>query len=542
MQKNGFVIEGSVLKAYIGNPEITELVIPEGVVTIQDKIFQDQVGNSMTVVFPSTIKNIKNNAFTNGNIFRLDFRNCNKLQDFSTVIERLDPKKPGYCLADSMYINELVLPTSIVSFSLPDELKLEFGKVKFADENGIVELSDLSKCKNLKKISFKNVNCSAQTMTIPDSLISFEQGALNCQELKISSNSRLEELHVHDLNIVTVPSKVRKFESKNVKYVFFAKSALDTVECKCDAYVIENVDIENITFKDEMKDKGLKYFETSKGLVITDLDNRIAKFTSLPTEFEGKKIVAFCNINPFEKYDTYNDEKLSTIKSEMKYKLKENFDATKKLATKLSIWNTSTDDRDYTANNFTKKEIWKISLLCGLIGFVLFSIIAVAIFGGRLGNFKEDMMENIVLVLASVVPFILGGGFVFAIIIAIVASCIVSIRLNFNPKFRPKLRKHLIESSIYKNVEEPYRWKALNYFKCKRNQDYKEDRERSMAKAREEKWWDEYRNGTKEEQQRKAIANKLDELNSNLRNSSNSGSYDMYDDRGNYVGRIDKKD
>lgn len=53
-----------------------------------------------------------------------------------------------------------------------------------------------------------------------------------------------------------------------------------------------------------------------------------------------------------------------------------------------------------------------------------------------------------------------------------------------------------------------------------------------------------YIHGTPEERAQREISNKLDTLNKNISESnknSSSGSYDVYDNEGSHIGRIDKK-
>lgn len=516
MQNNGFIVNKGVLKAYIGNPDITELVIPEGVVTIQESIFQEQVGKSLTIKFPSTFLNTSPDAFKKGSVSTLDFSNCEKIKDFSQIVL-------------NGHFSEVILPASLVKIAVDDK-NFRIGNIKIADKKNVYEFGDFSHCKNLKELSFKNLYCSAQELVLPETLQSFEQGGLNCQNIKISAKSCLEKLDVHDLNSIVVPARVSDFNAKKVKYVFFAKSALDTNDCACDGYVVENVDIENITFKDEMSDKGIKYFETSRGLVVTDLDNNIAKFSSVPTIYNNKKIIAFSIVNPFEKDNGAYDEKFGAIKTEMKYMVNQNFINGKNLVKPCYDYRGERPLKDYSR----KKRIL-LSLGLGLLAFLIYAAIVVVkkliIYGGEINT------ADIYQIIGSVVY----GGLGIFVVVAVAFYFITLKKIGVDWRGK-NLRTRFKESSVYKQIEEPYRWKAINYIDSEVNKLYKEDEERRRKQAERDAFWDRIHNGTKEEQQRKAIASKLDELNKNLRDSNSSGSYDLYDDYGNRVGRIEKKD
>ncbi len=503
MKTNGFIVDKGVLKAYIGNPDISELVIPEGVVKIQEGIFQEQVGRSLTIRFPSTFESVSPDAFKKGNVSNLDFGKCSKIKDFSKIILK-------------GYFNEVILPAGIVKFAISDS-NFYISKIRVSDGKNIFDFGDLSHCKNLKEVSFKGVFCSANTFVLPDSLKNFEQGGLSCQNIKISAKSHLEKLDVHDLNYIGIPASVKELSTKNVKYVFFAKSALDTRECASDAYSIDNVDIENITFKDEMSEKGVKYFETSRGLVITDLDNDIAKFSSVPTEYDNKKIIAFSMINPFENDNGYYDEKLGSIKTEMKYMVNQNLINSKDLITKCY---SKSDGYSFDVKS---RKRWLLTFGCGLLAFVIYMLISFCIH-------KKFIYQSIAI------------GFYVFLAVAVASYFIFKYTMKGEEWRKSELRTRYKETSVYKKIDEPYRLKAIVYITKEINESMKKAREDAQKRYANEKFYDEVLHGSKEERQRKELASKLDEINRNLRDSNSSGSYDLYDNNGNKVGRVDKKD
>lgn len=92
---------------------------------------------------------------------------------------------------------------------------------------------------------------------------------------------------------------------------------------------------------------------------------------------------------------------------------------------------------------------------------------------------------------------------------------------------------------VYDHIENPYRWMAFGYV-CKENAK-REKLDREVKELLNE-ISQTARYGTKEQRQRRELTSKLDAINDSIKNSNSSGSYDMYDDHGNYVGRIDKKD
>ena len=506
MSNNEFIIEKGILKAYFGDASEGIIVIPEGVTTIQESVFQEPTRNNLTIIFPSTFESTSPDAFKKANVTSLDFSKCTKIKDFTTI-------------ALNGYFSEVILPVGLIKLAFTNK-DFRIGEIKFADNNGTYKFGDFSHCKILEEISFKDFNGSAKEIILPANLKSFEQGGVNCQSIKIPEKSRLEKLNVHNLNCITVPASVEELWTKNVNYVFFEKTALETRECSCSGYVVENVDIQHITFKDEMSEKGLKYFETSRGLVITELDNDIAKFQSVPTECDNKKIISFCVINPFEADNVAIEEKLGVLKTKMKYMAKQNFINAKNL---IQPCFEHHDNRSYKDLSTVKK--WLISLGSGLLALALFVIVAMIIHG----KFELNYLGLLVDV-----------GFSIFVVVTIATRFIVGSKIK--DKFRwGKLKECFKETSVYKQIDEPYRWKAINYISGEVYKLQKEAEEKRRKQAEWDSFWDRIHNGTKEEQQRKALASKLDELNKNIRESNSSSSYNLYDDSGRKIGEIDKK-
>ena len=106
----------------------------------------------------------------------------------------------------------------------------------------------------------------------------------------------------------------------------------------------------------------------------------------------------------------------------------------------------------------------------------------------------------------------------------------------FNSKSKPVVYPKLNE--IYKQIPEPFRWKAIAYIAGKIEKKYKECK--YEAKASEERFNKDLEKYRKErvERQQKEIISQLNAINDSLKNSSSS--YDVYDAHNTYLGRIDK--
>ena len=77
---------------------------------------------------------------------------------------------------------------------------------------------------------------------------------------------------------------------------------------------------------DQLKTLGVAYIETSKGLIVTKIDNSIAKFEDIPTEIECKKIWTINVIDPFNPNDESEKENLGILFPKLKYYANENRD------------------------------------------------------------------------------------------------------------------------------------------------------------------------------------------------------------------------
>lgn len=51
-----FIINGDVLEAYVGNPDITDLFIPDGIRIINSRIFQEKMKNPLSIHLPESVE------------------------------------------------------------------------------------------------------------------------------------------------------------------------------------------------------------------------------------------------------------------------------------------------------------------------------------------------------------------------------------------------------------------------------------------------------------------------------------------------------
>ena len=496
-----FIIEDGKVIAYVGDSNVKEITIPDGVTIIGQCIFQERMVAGITLNIASSVKIIADFAFCvkggykkENNILRFNDggRVC-----FSKVNIPKDSqlqKIGDFALFGKT--DELFIPKTLISVGKFDSYDkqnnhdFDVKKLLFDDECNLQEIEYLP---------------SENFLRIPKGL--------------------KDSKYVTSNFIVTVPKDFVKYNKISAPYVFFEREILEDEHLNINAeFVLENVDIDNIKFVNKLNECGYAYIDTSKGLILTKLNNEIAKLNDIPTEIDGNPV--WCNnlINPLNIDDNKEKENLGDLYAKIKY------EANKK------------KDKIFNAINIVKPEITKqnYSRFCiGVIGekaksnYIETNDVG-SLIGGILGLILGLILLYNVPKLNFVVP-ILGAilGVIIGLIICRKLSRSISRSKDLYRKLKELVQKGMVEELYFHTT-----LLALNEFVKESYNDAK------WAAERDAEWavfWDRYHNGTAEEQRQKRIESKLSELNKNLRESNNSSSYDVYTNDGEHIGRIDKK-
>ena len=538
MNNNDFIIENGILEAYLGDTNESVIVIPEGVTDLGSHIFPDKMNEKLTIVFPSTLREISSDyPFKGNNVDCLDFSKC-KSNDFKNI--KLNDK-----------FEKVILPVTISNFN-PNFI---YNKVTVRCGGKEYQNADFSMCKHLKELSLKNLNnASFDTYQVPDSVEKFYTGYsgqnIVIKDLKFSSKSNAKIVDVNGVETITVPKSIEELYAGNAKWVFFEGTSLDLYEASLQrSYVVENVDIDSIKSVDKFSTKGVAYYQTSRGIFITKLNNEIAKFQDIPQILDGKKVLGNTLYNPFSKNKTNEDSDFGELAPKIKYRANRNLQKTEDIFNgKLKTKKVTVDkkDEDDPWLNVWKIPKWKKILfyLCGIVASYLVVTLAFLFLNGIAkqnpdGGMGIKFMIGIIPV-GLFVSLVVDGFIVFRIIGKIESRNIKNMDTSRIERVRQQFKNSYL-LKIYEYVDEPYRWIANDYAWKLYEEDKRRKDEQARIKRQHDKAMDELLHGTKEEQQRKAIASKLDELNKNLRESNNSSSYDLYDSSGSKIGEIEKK-
>jgi len=567
MDNSDFEIEDGVLEAYLGDTNINTLVIPEGVTNLGRYIFPDKIKDNLTIVFPSTLKKISaEEPFRGNNVSCLDFSKC-KLTDLSGI------KLTGT-------FEKIIMPTTITKF----EPNFSYNNVVVASNGKESKTADFSMCTGLKYLSLKklNKNVTFETYNVPDSVENFYigDGYYNknfIKDLRFSSKSKAKIIDAKGVDTVTVPKSVEELYANSAKWVFFADTALNLYEAEFNnAYVVENVNIDKVKLVDELATKGIEYYETSRGIFITKLNNDIAKLQDFPQTFDGKEVLGNTLFNPFSKEKT-DESSLGALASKIKYRANRNLQKAEdifkgKLKAKKSNPNSENakgkskakksnakskvnkNDDDEIDENDPWLNVWKVpkwkkrlAYLGGVVAsylvvtliFLFFRYLAKQTPGSGIGDGglgDLGLMIGIIpvgLFVSLAVDFFI----VYRIISKIETGNIEKMNTSRIEKVGQKYGNGFLPI-IYTQIDEPYKWLANTYARKLMEEAIQKKEEERRRKLADERFWDEYRNGSKEEQQRKAIASTLDDINKNLK--SGAGSYDIYNKYGDKIGEVKK--
>ncbi len=135
-----------------------------------------------------------------------------------------------------------------------------------------------------------------------------------CEHKSLWSSRHIGAIVLH--RRVVLPEYLDCFE-----YVFFEKELTDNELRNYyphkgpDKYLYDGVDYDSLEYVDELSTKGLRYFKTSKGIVIAEIDNRIAKWEDIPERLDGWIINS---VNVFYPYDYEFDRKIDSKETKVK--------------------------------------------------------------------------------------------------------------------------------------------------------------------------------------------------------------------------------
>ena len=500
MSSNDYIIENGKLIAYIGQTIVNELTIPDGVTEIGQCIFQEKITGDISLNISSSVKIIDDFAFCvkggykeernkfNPRIIdfikfdfgcRVGFSKVNIPKD--SVLEKIG----DYALYGKT--DELFIPKTLISIG------------KFSDIPGG---ASAKKAFNIKKLVF-------------DSEINLQKiDYLPCDDIVRVPRSLMSVQGV-TANLIVIIPKGPHIESIDSQYVFTEKRLLDDDHKKIYAkYVLDNIDIETINYVDKLKECGYSYIETSKGLILTKLDNKVAKFNDIPTKIDGKTIWINNLIDPLDVDNESEKENLGDLYTKLKFfanKKKDNIiDSINKVRTKF-------------------KRIYYEYCPAGVIGKTAKAEM-------------KGMKPALMFIVGGIIGFIIGIivlylnrhlNFFTPVFFALsVAVCLCLIEHLIISKYCPiNVLKRQQKKGMF---EEIYLHSSIMLLdKLVRETHDKESEFSALI--------DRILHGTAEEQRQKRIENELSELNKNLRNSNSPSSYDVYTNDGEHIGRIDKR-
>lgn len=368
----------------------------------------------------------------------------------------------------------------------------------------------------------------------------------------------LHEVDILSANyILIIPKELEKFQKLSSVYVFFEGEIPDEWHLKIDAaYVLENVDYDHLIFVDQLKTLGVAYIETSKGLIVTKIDNSIAKFEDIPTEIEGKKIWTINVIDPFNPNDESEKENLGILFPKLKYYANENRD---NMLSFIEQTIPQIDEKNYSAIqdifNFGKEQNKKEQEPKKEINALTFGIVFMII------GFLPALVAAI-LIKGPTFPLFL----LFMLILFFFGSVILGSIMKSQAKKKKKQEdyediknqneesKHaplveIVYASVEKNrFNECYLHMLLLEFnkivkdkiaQAANSARAQAELQRSLQSLHETTMAYIKAKNTKSNQER--ALEQLEELNKNIKNSNSTSRYDVYDNEGNYLGKIDKR-
>ena len=539
MANSDFIIKEGKIVAYVGSSNAEVIDIPEGVTSIGSYIFQEKMNKELIVNLSSTVTKIEDHAFClkNGAVDRF----------YGFV-----PDKTVRCL-----LKELNIPKNSQLEEIGDYAFFGYTKKMFIP-------------KSLKKFGLFGKKEISQRL-FNDEICYFD-----IQEFEFEPQSQLNKVYkfhekpivklprnLHEVDILSanyiliIPKELEKFQKLSTVYVFFEGEIPDEWHLKIDAaYVLENVDYDHLIFVDQLKTLGVAYIETSKGLIVTKIDNSIAKFEDIPTEIEGKKIWTINVIDPFNPNDESEKENLGILFPKLKYYANENRD---NMLSFIEQTIPQIDEKNYNAIqdifNFGKEQNKKEQEPKKEINALTFGIVFMII------GFLPALVAAI-LIKGPTFPLFL----LFMLILFFFGSVILGSIMKSQAKKKKKQEdyediknqneesKHaplveIVYASVEKNrFNECYLHMLLLEFnkivkdkiaQAANSARAQAELQRSLQSLHETTMAYIKAKNTKSNQER--ALEQLEELNKNIKNSNSNSRYDVYDNEGNYLGKIDKR-
>lgn len=539
MANSDFIIKEGKIVAYVGSSNAEVIDIPEGVTSIGSYIFQEKMNKELIVNLSSTVTKIEDHAFClkNGAVDRF----------YGFV-----PDKTVRCL-----LKELNIPKNSQLEEIGDYAFFGYTKKMFIP-------------KSLKKFGLFGKKEISQRL-FNDEICYFD-----IQEFEFEPQSQLNKVYkfhekpivklprnLHEVDILSanyiliIPKELEKFQKLSSVYVFFEGEIPDEWHLKIDAaYVLENVDYNHLIFVDQLKTLGVAYIETSKGLIVTKIDNSIAKFEDIPTEIEGKKIWTINVIDPFNPNDESEKENLGILFPKLKYYANENRD---NMLSFIEQTIPQIDEKNYSAIqdifNFGKEQNKKEQEPKKEINALTFGIVFMII------GFLPALVAAI-LIKGPTFPLFL----LFMLILFFFGSVILGSIMKSQAKKKKKQEdyediknqneesKHaplveIVYASVEKNrFNECYLHMLLLEFnkivkdkiaQAANSARAQAELQRSLQSLHETTMAYIKAKNTKSNQER--ALEQLEELNKNIKNSNSNSRYDVYDNEGNYLGKIDKR-
>ena len=310
---------------------------------------------------------------------------------------------------------------------------------------------------------------------------------------------------------------------------------------------------------DQLKTLGVAYIETSKGLIVTKIDNFIAKFEDIPTEIEGKKIWTINVIDPFNPNDESEKENLGILFPKLKYYANENRD---NMLSFIEQTIPQIDEKNYNAIqdifNFGKEkknqEERKDNQNAKKPGIFFFGFIflIVGIFPALFAAIFIKGHTTVLFFIFLIALFVIGC--IFGIFVNIAAKSALKKENQAQIEKQTLESKHaplveIVYASVEKNrFNECYLHMLLLEFnkivkdkiaQAANSARAQAELQRSLQSLHETTMAYIKAKNTKSNQER--ALEQLEELNKNIKNSNSNSRYDVYDNEGNYLGRMDKR-
>ena len=512
MDKKDYIIEGDEFVAYVGKPDIVDFEIPDGVRVIKKGIFQQTVGslkNGLKIKIPASVEIIETYAFNNCYIksFEIDKDAHIKTLGDSTNYDT------------ESFIDEIVLPVDC------DEYSVGWLRPK------VIKVPKGCKVKKLRLWLSRNTNLILPKM---------------------------------DLSVLEMDSFPAS-ETHTRANLFYGGEIPDEYRNQLSsfAYVYENMDTENIEYVDKLKGKGISYFKTDKGIIVNELNNAKAKFEDLPTEYDGMPVLDWNLVLFKEKSESFSSSSTSSEKMtgnlypKLKYyanKEEEKFDlASREYFDYRETEKAKASSQSSSSNSNSGKA--GLGLLFGFgVPLVVTVIMAYLKHEGTIkfaSHFWEYLLCNMIwpsffvyLILFNLPIFLFHA---FKSMNAKIKQKQIVKKGNANSNDTDPVGgiKHSPMLQIIYNNMQP---KNVNraYFLIKEQAEKLAISERKLEEARADlkRAVNNYIYGTPEERAQRELSNKLDSINKSISESnkdSGSGSYDVYDNEGTHIGRIDKK-